>query len=137
MSKRFHIGDILSITTGRLVAPHGIVGVYGILNYMTRDNLFTQQLPRAINECKPWLLRQYPQLADVDASGVTEDNWPQWLTEVNERFDPGYTDTYGMLDVEPIPQDDHERIEPYDELVIMRGTDEEIILVQPDLEQKT
>lgn len=129
MAKRFHIGDILSITTGVLVAPRLIKGVYDILNYITRDNLFTHQLPRARDECKPWLLRQHPQLASVDASDVTKDNRAQWLTKMTERFDPGYTDTYGMLDVEPIPQDDHERIDPYDEAVIMRGTDEGIVLV--------
>lgn len=57
----FHIGDILSITTGRLVSPRHIDGVYDILNWMTGDNLFTHQLPRAAGECAEWLAEQVRQ----------------------------------------------------------------------------
>ncbi len=72
--KKFHLGDVLSITTQRLVSPRHMVGVYDILNFMTGDNLFTHQLPRAANECKPYLLEQFPKLAEVDASGVNTNN---------------------------------------------------------------
>ena len=37
--------------------------VYDVLNFMTGDTLFTHQLPRARGECKPYLLKQFPQLA--------------------------------------------------------------------------
>lgn len=60
--KLFHISDILSITTGRLVSNRHIEGVYDILNFLTGDNLFTHQLPRASRECEPWLRTQFPQL---------------------------------------------------------------------------
>ena len=46
-SKRFHISDILSITTGRLVATRHVEGIYDILGFMTGEELFTHQLPRA------------------------------------------------------------------------------------------
>ena len=135
MTKQFHLGDILSITTGRLVSIRHIAGVYDILNYMTRDNLFTRQLSRASNECKPWLLRQHPQLAEVDASNVTKDNCDRWLIAMVNKYAPAQgleRLVKGWLDVEPIPQDDHERIHPYDELVRMRGTNEGIILVDTE-----
>lgn len=45
--KRFHLGDVLSITTGHLLSPRHMEGVYEILNHMTGDQLFTHQLPRA------------------------------------------------------------------------------------------
>src|SRR3990167_2376272 len=61
-TKQFHLGDVLSITTGRLVSPRHIDGVYDILNFMTGDNLFTHTLPRASDECKPYLVAQFPQL---------------------------------------------------------------------------
>ena len=60
--KLFHIGDVLSITTGRLVSSKHIGGVYDILNYMTGDELYTHQLPRACDECLPAFRKQYPQL---------------------------------------------------------------------------
>lgn len=61
--KKFHLGDILAITTGRLVSPRGMEGVYDILNYMTGDNLWTHQLSRVAEECRPYLLKQYPQFS--------------------------------------------------------------------------
>lgn len=63
MSRKFHLGDVLSITHDRLVSPSRMDGVCSILNYMTGDNLFTHQLPRAAKQCKPELLRQHPRLS--------------------------------------------------------------------------
>jgi hypothetical protein len=85
-TRNFHIGDILSITTERLVSPTHMDGVYDILNFMTGDNLFTHQLPRACREMQPRLLAQHPQLANVDASGVTPENCQDWLAEQVKRF---------------------------------------------------
>lgn len=46
-TKTFHLGDILTITTGRLVSPRHMEGVYDILNWMTgEDLLVTHQIPR-------------------------------------------------------------------------------------------
>src|SRR5688500_3274407 len=66
MSARFPLGEVLSITTGRLVGREAIGGVYRILDYMTGESLFTHQLPRAAEECRPALLAQHPQLKDVE-----------------------------------------------------------------------
>jgi len=54
-SRRFHIGDILSISACRLASPRGMEGIYDILGYMTDDSPFTTQLPRFIEECSPFL----------------------------------------------------------------------------------
>ena len=64
--KEFHISDVLSITTGALLSSRHIEGVYDILNHMTADSLFTHQLPRASEQCKPYLLKQFPELADIE-----------------------------------------------------------------------
>ncbi len=109
-TRNFHLGDILSITTGRLVSPSRMSGIYEILNYMTRDNLFTHQLPRVSKECAPELLRQHPQLADVDATVVTPENFKDWLAEQVAK--------YGKeLPVSRMKAEDHERIAPMSELV--------------------
>ncbi len=121
-SREFHLGDILSITTGHLVSPRHIDGVYDILNFMTRDNLFTHQLPRACDECKPYLLRQYPQLEGIDASQVNVDNWQEWLA--------GQGKVYGEhLSVEQIPMDDHTEKGPLEELREM-APDKPIIVIE-------
>lgn len=85
-SKKFHLGDVLSITTGRLVSPRYMDGVYDILNFMTGESLFTHQLLRAGDICKPVLFEQYPQLKEVDASVVNEKNYEQWIKEQVAKY---------------------------------------------------
>ena len=106
--REFHLGDILSITHDRLVSPRHIGGVYDILNWMTRDSLFTHQLPRAARECKPVLLAQHPQLSAVNASSVTPENWREWMEEQCAEFGE-------YLSVARLPEHAHEFIDPISE----------------------
>ena len=106
--KDFHLGDILSVTHDRLVSPRHIEGVYDILNWMTRDNLFTHQLPRAARECAPNLLLQHPQLGEIDATKFASENWRGWLDEQCVRY--GET-----LPVARLPEHEHEFIDPISE----------------------
>lgn len=64
-TRDFPLADILSITTGRLLSRDHMDGIYRILNYLTSDELFTHQLPRAAEACRPALIAQHPQLADA------------------------------------------------------------------------
>lgn len=59
---KFHISDVLSVTTGYLVSTRHIQGVYDILNHMTGENLFTHMLPAASDLCQPRLREQFPDL---------------------------------------------------------------------------
>lgn len=103
--KKFHISDVLSVTTGRLVSSRHMDGIYEILNFLTGDKLFTHQLPRAMRECEPWLKTQFPQLmADSPAMAqsikglegmlaVTQQNkealgkvCTEWVEDVRQKF---------------------------------------------------
>ena len=62
----FHISQILTCTTG-IVMIDGeyfdgrmMEGIYEILNYLTGDNLFTNQLPRAMLWSQPLLKKHLP-----------------------------------------------------------------------------
>lgn len=108
--KQFHISDVLTVTTGKFVSTRHMEGVYEILNYMTGDSLFTHQLPRASEECKPYLLQQFPQLVEVTGDEVTIENWKDWLDQQIEK--------YGMyFDVEPLPEEEHKFIDPISEMI--------------------
>jgi hypothetical protein len=61
---RFHIGDLLSITDGRLLSPDHIDGVARLLSHMTGDVIMTHQLPLACDAMQPELLLQHPWLKD-------------------------------------------------------------------------
>lgn len=113
MKKQFHLGDVLSVTGKKLVSPRLIDGIYDILNYMTGDNLFTHQLISAQKECRPFLLRQFPQLAEVDESSVNRDTWRAWLDEQIAKFGE-------FLDVEPLPEGAHRHRDPVEELMELR-----------------
>ena len=119
----FHIGTVLSITHDRFLSPDGVGALYGILNWMTGDDLFTHQLPRAARECKPFLLAQYPQLSSVIV--------PQMSTvEELDNFLATLYNEHGITkSVAPIPTGSHARISPLTELKMLRP-DVPVILVE-------
>ena len=128
MTRTFHLGDILSIYTGRLVSPTHMDGIYSILNFMTGDNLFTHQIPRVGRECAPHLLRQFPWLAEVSTDGCTGETWQHWLQVQVDRYGENHS-------VAAIPRDDHAVIDPVEELRQMRP-DAPVIAVSPPEEEE-
>jgi hypothetical protein len=84
--KKFHIGDVLSITTGKMLSPEGIDGVLTILNYITKSNLYNSELIYIIEECRPYLLQQFPELKEETAIDVTPQNWKTYLLTMIEKY---------------------------------------------------
>jgi hypothetical protein len=64
-TKTFHIGDLITVVTGRLVSPNHIGGVYEVCDHVTGEAHMTHQLPRASKTVTPWLIDQHPWLADI------------------------------------------------------------------------
>jgi hypothetical protein len=66
---KFTFCELASAGTGYLFSDtpddNGMGGVYKVLNYMTGDNLFTHQLPRAFREVSPEICRQHPFLSNL------------------------------------------------------------------------
>lgn len=83
----FHLGDLLSISTGRLLAPTGIAGVCAILNHLTDDDLMTHQLPIACEAMQPELADQHPWLGQVEVpEGLDHVTVPAWLVEAVAKW---------------------------------------------------
>lgn len=130
MGKPFHIGTVLSITTGKLLSLDRMAGVYRILDYMTGESLYTHQLGRAAETCKPHLLEQFPQLdgaamdraiADLEKNlAACADPWPvinDWLRlMVDGKFGIQVAEE---LDVEPLSAGSYEHRNPLLELIEM------------------
>ena len=126
-TKTFHLGDILSVTTGRLVSPSHMDGIYEILNWMTSDNLFTHQLPRAMDECQGPLLAQHPDLAVIVPPGNFggKEDVDRWLAE--------QVATYGETrEVAPLAAEDHTQIDPITELQALRPDGKVIVIEVPE-----
>jgi hypothetical protein len=125
-TRTFHLGDILSVTTGRLVSPRHMDGIYDILGWMTGDNLFTHQLPRAMDECQGPLLAQHPDLAAVTVPGDFGDG--EHAGQAVANWLAGQAAIYGETrEVAPLAAADHTRIDPIAELRAMIRPDAEII----------
>lgn len=106
--KKFHVGTLVSITDGHLIAPNLINDVYDILNYMTGDDLYTHALIRAGGECKPYLFEQFPWLREVTAPDNIKECWQQWRDELVAKYGEWH-------EVRPIHSEDHEVLDPIEE----------------------
>ena len=111
-TKRFHLGDVLSVTTGILMSPRRIEGVYDILNFMTGDNLFTHQIPRACREVTPALFQQHAWLRDIELNTMTPSEVAPTLAALVEK--------HGEF-VTLLPMSDYTPREPMAELSEMMG----------------
>lgn len=123
--RRFPLGVVLSVTTGRLLAP--FADLHELLDFMTGDRLMTHQLPRAVEECAPVLLARHPRLAAVslpaEFSGAEDVH--RWVAEQAVRLGQGVT-------VATLDPDDHTRIDPLTELRLLRPDVEITVIGTPD-----
>jgi hypothetical protein len=120
MTRAFHIGDVLSITTGVLVSPRGVEGVYDILGHMTGESLFTHQLPRAATVCGPALLRQHPRLP-TDADRRDGETWDGWVARMAAEHG-------AELVVSPLAAGEYAARNPVAELVEMVGPEKVVVV---------
>lgn len=108
-TKRFHIGDVLTVTTGKLLSQGGMRSVYEILKHLAGEPIFTHQIGRVLQEAAPHVLKQFPALASERGDDVTPEGHALWLEEM--------AGAYGeWLDVAPLPEHAHESIDPISEL---------------------
>jgi hypothetical protein len=144
-TKKFHVSDVLSITTGRLVSTRHMDGVYDILNFMTGDNLFTHQLPRASKECTPWLLKQFPELEKaghyknlakldtlIDDSQYHKESTPDTAVEMWIKWmsEPGMCNLKMEYDIQPLPRGEHQHKDPIHEAQEMMGGKGRVVVVK-------
>jgi len=125
-TRSFHLADVLSVINGRIISTTPIERTFSLLNFMTDDSLFRHQLPRIIDECKPHLDRQFPQLIKKDMVSEIIDFlhsmeiekekslqgifWKEWM----EKQIGKYGETFL---VEQIPPEAHIRKDPFTEMV--------------------
>ena len=111
ISRTFDLGDILTVTTGRLVSPRHMDGLYDILKFMAGEDVYTHQLGRVAEEATPVIFHQHPALSSVvcpeEFGG--EAAVREWLAQQKRQFG----DT---LSIRPMNIAEHERIDPLSEL---------------------
>ncbi len=79
----FTIAEVLTITTGKLVAPEGMDAVYRVIGWMTKDkHVTTLGLLAYAKKCKNAILEQYPELIGIKAPSAPES----WSDDQLERY---------------------------------------------------
>lgn len=96
MQKVIPLGDVLSVTTGVLVSRDHISGVYNVCDWMSGVNHMIYELPRAADVAKPAILKQHPELANIEKphfefpEHASEDGRMQivfgWLEEQENKY---------------------------------------------------
>jgi hypothetical protein len=90
---------------------------------MLNENLYTHQLPRAGRFCRPFIIQQYPQLADWDLfdKQVTTENWKQMVEKAKEMFGD-------EMEIEKPPEGVFNHKDPIEELNEMVGKEKVIVV---------
>lgn len=107
-SKQFHLGTIISITSGVLASPDGMQGVYDILNFMSDDDLQTLALIRVSDEVTPYLYEQLPFLRDATARMIAGEGWDTRLQELINEYGEYHI-------VRKMHAEDHEDVDPMED----------------------
>jgi len=135
-TKTFALNEILSATTGKLLCDFG--KLRKLFDFLTQDSLMTHQLPRASDECVPWLKRWHPELFNISTDdligslqNIPSDDRMAICTEwVNDLIANGLP---SHITLSPIPIDDHDYKDPTDEAIEMVGDPDRVIIVStPD-----
>jgi hypothetical protein len=114
-TKQFHIGDILSVTDGKLVSPRHVHGIYDLLGWMTGEDLMTHQLPRASRECEDQLRADFPDLAEIEVPDTINSEMAclTFLASLETK--------YGThRDVRKLEPEQHTQIDPISEIKMIR-----------------
>jgi hypothetical protein len=119
-TREFTLGDLYTVTSGKLVGPGGISGIYETLSFLTGDDLFTHQLSAASDAVTESLIKQLPFLAEIeyDLTFAADDPYEvrkarvdAWLDIQNHKYGEFHT-------VKAVPEAWGEH-DPMDDLCLM------------------
>jgi hypothetical protein len=123
MERNFALGAVLTVAGDKLMCDIG--KVYEVLNYMTGDNLFTHQLPRAAKECRPILIKKHPWLTEYIET-VQPKVTPENVREVIAECEAWWGSEVAVDELSAAG--DHDFKEPLQELCEMVGPDRVIAI---------
>ncbi len=84
---RFDARDVLTICTGLIPDIHRLPDIYRVLGYMTGGVVRMNEFETAMQECKAYLLHDYPQLTRLrPPRGAGNEEVYQWLEEQALKF---------------------------------------------------
>ena len=85
-ARRFHIGDLLSVTTGVLVSPRYMEGLSDVVGYLTGADIDVDRIPESLAACRAYIVQELPALSDIAAEDVDFETWRTWLDSQKEQL---------------------------------------------------
>jgi len=122
--EQFHITDLLSVVSGRVVSVNHVSGLYNVLNYMTQSNVAARDRQRAAAACRQIILTTLPDLEAVAVDEITSENWGVWVAGQEQQF--------GAL--HPLPKLEHWQAENQETIKIERESMSDYTPLQPQEE---
>lgn len=80
----FNVRQVFDVTTGYLFSGAFFEGLGEILSFMTDDSVGTMQFGQYANECRPYLLEQFPALGSLEMQKALEE-----VVALRRSADPG------------------------------------------------
>lgn len=127
--RTFKLTEVLAVTSGMLFYggdEGGVDSLYAILDFMTGDSLYIHMLGHASDECKPYILDKYPELASFKADKsrfTTRISRDEYVADLVKQYGNDF-------ELSPIPKDDHKVLDPIESLQAM--TNKPIITIDED-----
>lgn len=118
---KFTTGEIISAGTGKLCCP--LDGVYRIMNFLTGDNLYTHQLPRAFRACEGHVRAQCPWLGKINADQCNAETWKGWLAEVVALYGVDH-------ELKPLPIGEWRKCNPVTEAIQLMGGRDKVVVIR-------
>ena len=117
---KFTTAAVISAATGKLVCP--IDRLYAIYNYLTGDNLFTHQLPRAYRACDSWVKEQCPWTQELNVDLCNRDNWQAWLADAEQKYGAEH-------ELAPLPAGIWQSCDPIQEAIELMEDKSKVVVV--------
>jgi len=121
MKVAFPIEAVLTVVTGRLLCDFD--DLYEILRYLCRDqSVSIAMVPDAVDHCRPYVLAQYPDLAQFMGLDIPAGQIDAFLDRAGDTF--GHTLLLA-------PAQDWTPRDPIQDMVDRMGADRVIAIVTP------
>jgi hypothetical protein len=87
--RRFHIGDIITVSTGVMVSPGNISSVRRLIQHMINRRLLDFQLIEATDLVRPHLRQAFAWLDNFDRDAILQlptGSLPDWVVEQASQY---------------------------------------------------
>lgn len=118
-TKQFPLVDVFQFYDGRMfkTGEDCLHGMMALADYMTNDNVYLHNLGTVAKECRPYLADQFPWMVAASQSFAFPQGTQVEITAAGRAYIAQLEAEHGvMLDVAPIPMDDHTVVDPQESL---------------------